>query len=157
AFLRQTIKFFYADRMRLMVRDRATGQSRCLTEKYDRSVSSPKWFADNGRLYVEAEDSGFHGITLVPLKGEPMQVFEKDVTERSMDAAPTRQKRVSVFLRSSFNLPPKVYAHHVRENVTVPLENFNDDLVSSWQLGEVRNITFKGANEKDVQMFLVLP
>jgi dipeptidyl aminopeptidase/acylaminoacyl peptidase len=155
AFLRQTIKFFYADRNRLMVRDKATGQTRCLTEKYDRSVSSPKWFPDARRLYVETEDSGFHGITLVGLQGEPRQMFEKDITERSMDVAVS--KRISVFLRSSFNQPPKVYAHYVLQDQTIALEKFNDDLVGSWQLGQVQNVTFKGASEKDVQMFIVFP
>src|SRR5262245_56608182 len=40
AFIRQTTKFFYADRARLMVYNRAISTSEELTPKFDRSVSN---------------------------------------------------------------------------------------------------------------------
>src|SRR5205814_2338076 len=43
AFLRQTTKFFYADRARVMLYDRASHRSEDLTSKFDRSVQSMHW------------------------------------------------------------------------------------------------------------------
>jgi dipeptidyl aminopeptidase/acylaminoacyl peptidase len=154
AFLRQTIKFFYADRTQLMVRDRATGKVRSLTEKYDRSCTVPKWFPDSQRLAVEVEDSGYHGMMFVTLEGKEQPVFEKGVSERGTDFA--KKKRLAVYLQSSFNSPPRVFAH-APGSKPLPIDKFNEELVNSWQLGEVKNVTFKGADDKDVQMFLVFP
>ena len=39
----------------------------------------------------------------------------------------------------------------------IPLEHFNDALVSEWKLGKVEYMTFKGADDKDVQQWIVYP
>ena len=154
AFLRQTIKFFYADRTQVMLRERSSGKARSLTEQYDRSASNPKWFPDSRRLYLEVEDSGFHGMTFLTLDGKEQPVFEKNVSERSMDVA--QRKRIGVYLQSSFNQPPRVFAH-APGGKPYPIEKFNEDLVNTWDLGEIKNVTFRGADDKDIQMFIVYP
>src|SRR5262249_46327093 len=58
AFLRQTIKFFYADRARIMQLDRATGKSGEVTSAFDRSCGTPIWSPDGKYFYCEAEDHG---------------------------------------------------------------------------------------------------
>src|SRR5262245_60835558 len=50
AYMQQRIKFFYADKARLMLRERQTGETRELTENLDRSVVATRWMADNQRL-----------------------------------------------------------------------------------------------------------
>lgn len=47
---------YEADRLVLWVRDLQTGQTRALTEKWDRSVGSLKWAPNSASLYVTAED-----------------------------------------------------------------------------------------------------
>lgn len=51
AFVRQTIKDFYADRVRLEPRDRRTGATRLVTESFDRSVGGLVWAPDAKSLY----------------------------------------------------------------------------------------------------------
>src|SRR5262249_9295742 len=60
AFLRQTTKYFYADRNRLMVLDRATGKAKEWTAEFDRSFAAPRWIAaaKGPMILAEAEDRG---------------------------------------------------------------------------------------------------
>jgi dipeptidyl aminopeptidase/acylaminoacyl peptidase len=155
AFLRQTIKFFYADRNRLMVRDRATGRHRELTPDFDRSCASPAWLPDGKRLTVEVEDAGVGNIYFVSLDGGKPLAFPSGVTERAMDVA--RGDRVAVFLRSSFEQPPTVFAHRPGQGEPYPIEHFNDVVTGRWKLGKVESVTVKGADDRDVQMWVVYP
>lgn len=153
AFLRQTTKFFYADRFRLMLADTSNYQAKELTASLDRSCGNPVWLPDSQRIAVEIEDSGYTNIGFVSLDGKLMRPKEP-VSERAISFA--QAKRVGVYQVSSFNKPPTIYAHGPG-SAPIQLEHFNDDLVKQWKLGKVENITYKGADEKDIQMFLVYP
>ncbi len=58
AFIQQRIKFFYADRGRLMVMDHASGKTRGLTEDFDRTVNHVSWTPDSRSFYASVEDAG---------------------------------------------------------------------------------------------------
>jgi len=49
AFGRQTIRDFYADRVRLVLHDRKTGANRVVTDAWDRSVAGLVWIPDSAR------------------------------------------------------------------------------------------------------------
>ena len=55
---------FEADKWRLIVQDRQSGNTRDLTEKFDRSVGSFTWSADAKVVLFAAEDSGESPIFL---------------------------------------------------------------------------------------------
>src|SRR5262249_12255079 len=69
AFVRQTIKYFYADRQRLMVLNRDSGSVSELASALDRSCQRPQW-ADSKRLAFEAENAGVSGIYFIGLDGK---------------------------------------------------------------------------------------
>jgi len=153
AYLRQTVKFFYADRNRLMLRNNATGATKELTASLDRSCGNPVWLPDNNRIAVEIEDSGITNIGFVTVDGKIMRPKEP-VSERAISFA--KEKRVGVYQASSFDVPTMIMAHRPG-SMPIWLEHFNDDLQRSWKLGKVEDMSFKGADNRDVQMFLVLP
>jgi dipeptidyl aminopeptidase/acylaminoacyl peptidase len=155
AFLRQTIKFFYADRNRLMLLDRNSGEKRELTASLDRSCANPRWTPDAQRLCFEAEDKGYVNVYFVGIHGSSPQSVPTGFSERATDFAKT--DRLAVFVRSSFNLPPTVFSHRPSAKEPVQIEHFNDALVSKWKLGKVEEVVFKGADEEDVQMWVVYP
>ena len=154
AFLRTKIKDFYADRRQLMLHDRATGTVKSLTADFDRTCLSPKWLPDSKRIAVEAEDAGYHRIFFVGLDGKR---FGEDtpVSERAIDFA--KATRLGVFQQSTFDRPPGIFAHGPGMKGPVALEHFNDDLVKEWKLGKVESMTFKGADDRDVQQWVVYP
>ncbi|MFT3878409.1 MAG: S9 family peptidase [Gemmatales bacterium] len=232
AFLRQTVKFFYADRFRLMLRNNATGTTKELTASLDRSCGNPVWLPDNNRIAVEIEDSGITNIGFVTVDGKIMRpkepvsehaisfamgnskqvsklegeildsqlsaaqnavdVYTKEVphqkrvgSESDVDLAiarleqakqnlialklkkinvegkglvgqPQKAPRVGVYQVSSFDQPITIMAHRPGSQ-PLKLEHFNDALVAEWKLGRVENLTFKGADDKNVQMFVIYP
>jgi dipeptidyl aminopeptidase/acylaminoacyl peptidase len=154
AFLRQTIKHFYADRQRLMVLDRDTGKMQELAAAFDRSCQNPRW-ADARRLTFEAENGGVAGIYFINLEGTLMSTAPPESSERAIDFA--RGRRLGVYLQSSFDRPPAVAAHGPGLRAPLVLDHFNDALASEWKLGKVESITFNGADDKDVQQWIVYP
>jgi dipeptidyl aminopeptidase/acylaminoacyl peptidase len=154
AFLRQTIKYFSGDRQRLMVRDRKSGATKELAAAFSRSCQNPKW-PDARRLTFEAENGGTHGIYFVNLDDKLFGTDAPKISERSIDFA--RGRRLGVYLTSSFDRPPAVYAHGPGMKDPIQLDHFNDELESQWNLGKVEYATFKGAGDKDVRQWIVYP
>ena len=154
AFLRTKIKDFYADRRQLMLLDRATGQTKSLTEEFDRTCQNPKWLPDSKRIAVEVEDAGYVRIFFIGLAGQRFSEATA-VSERAIDFAKTT--RLGVFQQSTFDRPPGVFAHGPRMKDPVALEHFNDELVNEWKLGKVEWMTYKGADDKPVHQWIVYP
>jgi len=155
AFTRQTIKFFYADRQRLMLYDRATGQHQEITAKFDRSCSEPKWSADSRQILFEAQDKGHVRFFAVPPTGGAVTPLTGGYTDHAM--ALSRDGTMMAFLRSSFGRPPAVHVTLAREVSPRRIDTFNDALVAAWDLGEAKEVYFKGAGAEDVQMWIVHP
>ena len=148
AFSRQTTKFFYADRVRLMVHDRNTGKNREVT-KNDRSAVSHQWNPESDELVFENEDRGEHRIRTVSLKNDELGTV-------LVGSGPQLCKSSThmAFLRSSFDAPTSLW---VINKALRQIESFNDALQAEWDLGEVKNVTYKGADDDDVQMWIVYP
>ena len=159
AFLRQTTKYFYADRSRVMLLDRAGGKPQELTGGLDRSVGSLRWLPASGEargLLAEVEDSGYHRLLLVPTGTSPEARKRLPLTEGFSDTGHDVGGDHVVFLRSSFDAPARLYALN-RKSGPVRIDDFNNDLTKQWKLGEVKNVTYKGADDEDVQMWVVYP
>src|SRR5262249_42553434 len=72
---------FEADKWRLLVQDRQSGQTRDLTKNFDRSVGSFTWWDegrgdDNIRLFFSAEDRGESPLFGVVNEGEPQKIVD---------------------------------------------------------------------------------
>jgi dipeptidyl aminopeptidase/acylaminoacyl peptidase len=166
AFSRQTTKFFYADRTRIMVHDRASGQNTEITGALDRSCGSVQWHSmwdpKGGFLFFEAEDKGYHRLYMsAPESGFKPRPFSK--SSGYTDLSPTLSKdgdtTQMAFLRSQFEVPPALHVMNVTDKAPTPIrvDKFNDDLRVQWDLGKVKEVTFKGADDEDVQMWIVYP
>jgi dipeptidyl aminopeptidase/acylaminoacyl peptidase len=62
AYLAMDRPGFEADKLTVMVRDWTTGDTRRLTDDWDRSVDALAWSADGRTLYALAEDTGQRGL-----------------------------------------------------------------------------------------------
>lgn len=154
-FLRQTTKYFYADRQRLMAIDRRTNKLEELLPKLDRTVAS---FSLGQTLplsiYFDYEDEGYHriGMTMPNANG----TFAR-LTSKHSDTAPSAaaDNATVAFMRSSFDTPHQIWVYDKGELRRI--DRFNDAITKQWDLGEVKNVTFKGADDEDVQMWIVYP
>jgi len=155
AYTRQAIKSFYADRRRLVLCDRATGAKRVLTEGWDRSAESPAWSPDSRRLYFTAEDKARQSVWVLDLEGGNPRLLSQGGT--NSDLALSADGRTLAFLRTTMGMPPAVFAASADGSNARKLETFNDELVATWNLGEVKELVFKGWQGEPVQMWVIYP
>lgn len=155
AFLRQTTKFFYADKQRLMVIE-SGGKPRELAPDLDRSAQNPKW-RDNERLIFEVEDAGYVRFYGAHLKDEPPFTGpnEDSDSERAIDFAPSA--KIAAYVRNSFNQPPTVYAQGDALKEHLKISFFNDDITKQWKLGKVELAKVKGSDDADVPIWVFYP
>src|SRR5262249_20765656 len=111
AYLRQTIKFFYADLQYLVIRNRSTGRITATTDQVDHSFSRAVWHPNSNaqvrKLFLEGEYKGEVSIGVT--------AFSKGWVERLTAFGSDRMLEISrspnkiVFARSSFNRPAATY------------------------------------------------
>lgn len=155
AFTRSTVKFFTTDCHLLTLHDRATDKNRVISSRLDRSCSNPRWLLDAKHIACEVEDRGFSKRVLFTVNfGQTLITTQPGISERAFDAAGDEQ--AAVFLQSSFNRPPTVFTHSTFDH-PIQIDHFNDTLVKSWDLGKVESVSIKGADDEDVQMWVVYP
>jgi dipeptidyl aminopeptidase/acylaminoacyl peptidase len=156
---------FEADKWRLFAQDRQSGQTRDLTEKFDRSVASFAWapgLPEPHRKFVRpilfaAEDHGEAPIWIKfpedeepPAKGAQLHaddlIFSSDALyfTRMSIAAPNE------IWRLEFISPQQ--KHDVSQ-----VTHLNDELLAKIDMQPLESFTFKGANDEDVQGFMVKP
>ena len=143
---------FYADRVRLMRVDRASGVHAEWLGDWD--LTPTGWeFAPDGTLVFEAEQAARVKLFTYAGRGAPRAI--------SGDGAVggftvTRSGRV-LFTHQDLATPSEVYACALDGSGLARLTHFTDEVTSRYGTGEVRELTFTGAAGETVQMFIVLP
>ncbi|PYK56547.1 MAG: S9 family peptidase [Verrucomicrobia bacterium] len=160
---------FEADKWRLIVQDRQSGQTRDLTEKFDRSVGSFTWFGTSA-LLLTAEDHGaspiFVALPARPHGPEIIEFKEPGSAEIHADDL-VWSKNTLFFTRMSAVAPNEIWKHddladggpiwEQKHPGFEPLTHMNDALLSQIDMQPLESFTFKGANNEDVQGFMVKP
>jgi len=153
---------FEADKERLFVQDRQSGQTRDLTEKFDRSVGSFTWFPHSLGLVFTAEDRGeapFYTVSIdgkTPAENFPgLPRFHADDLIFGSDTL--------FFTQMSAMAPTEIWKianfGELKTGVLAPrpVTRMNDALLSQIDMHPLESFTFKGANNSDVQGFLIKP
>src|SRR6478672_3638120 len=151
---------FEADKWRLLVQDRQSGKTRDLTEKFDRSVGSFAWLPESQWLSFCAEDHGespIFGVGLAgadPIGGGP-QLHADDLVITTSGA---------FFSRASITAPNEIWTVEFPKDVGMrqapqpkPITHMNDALLSQIDMQPLESFTFKGANDEEVQGFMIKP
>lgn len=162
---------FEADKWRLLVQDRRSGKTRDLTEKFDRSVGSFAWQPNSSAFAFSAEDHGEAPIYSVALQNDqPSEIVRLHADDLVFGA-----NGALCFTRMSANAPNEIWRfvlpdlallnfaqnysddvlakHHMPTSVT----HMNDGLLSQIEMQPLESFTFKGANDDEVQGFMVKP
>jgi dipeptidyl aminopeptidase/acylaminoacyl peptidase len=151
---------FEADKESLIICQRESGQMRNATANWDRSVGSFAWAPDSKTIFLSAEDHGESPIWALPLVAKlPVEVtrlYADDVAfaadgkslffSRVSIAAPSEIARLDL---SSWKNGSKVDP--------VAVTHLNEALLSQIDMPAMEPFSFKGANNEDVQGFLIKP
>jgi dipeptidyl aminopeptidase/acylaminoacyl peptidase len=155
AFEQQRIRGFYGDRSRLMLVDRRTGETRSLTESWDRSANGLVWSPDSKGLYGSIDDSAARRVYWFDVNGAAPRAITKQNDFTSLQVA--GKPATLVGLRQSFTEPPTLVRIDARSGAPTKLSTFNDELLKKVSFGPVESVTYKGANGADIQMWVVKP
>ena len=152
AFVQQRIPGFYADRGRMMLKDRRSGAVRELYTDFDRSMSGLVWAPDSRRLYGAIDDAGTVRAYELPLQGSP-----RALTRSPSFAGLAVGGNLLVGLRQSFVEPPTLVRIDPRSGRDQKLSTLNDALLAGTALGTYESVTYTGANGAEIQMWVNYP
>jgi len=155
AFTQQRIKRFYADRHRLMIFDRNAGTTVGASENFDRSIDDLLWERDSRTLLSSVDDLGLHRVYRLRLDGGKPEALTKDGTIGNLALA--RNGSALVGIHQTFALPPTLVSIATRGGAVKKLSTFNDDALAAVDLGRYESVTYKGAKDADIQMWVVYP
>ena len=142
---------FYADRMRLMRHDRASGTTREWLADWE--LSPAQWeFTPRGTLVIEAEQRA--RVTLFHWSGSGAPTAL--TSDGSASGISVQDGRVA-FTLQTLVAPAEAHVVALEGGSPMRITRFTDDVTSRFATGEVREMQFAGAHGETVQMFVVLP
>ena len=140
AFVRQKIKTFYADKQRLMLFDRRSGETRNLTEQWDRSAEQLVWSPDSRSLVGSIDDAGTRRLYRFELKG----AAPKAITSNTSFSSPDLEGSMLVAIRQSFTEPPTVVSVNARNGAATKLSDLQRHRARGHSLGQSRERHLQG-------------
>ncbi|WOF41867.1 S9 family peptidase [Sphingopyxis indica] len=149
---------YESDRVVLMLRDLESGETRKLTEAWDRSVGSIAWAADGKSLYVTAQDVLDHPVFRVDAasgKVERLKASNQPTEGNIGDVTPLADGSL-VFSRNSVLMPTDLYTRDAKGKVT-QLTAVNADTLAQFDPVEVERMQFAGANGDKVWGMILKP
>jgi dipeptidyl aminopeptidase/acylaminoacyl peptidase len=161
AFNRQTTKYFYADRSRIMLYDRSAQKvDREMTAELDRSCGPVRWVKTDPTLghygmIFDVEDKGYHRLYLRLVNSDVLKAVTGGHTDMHPEVSASGD--MMAFVRSDFSRPAEVWAFPADGKEPRRIDKFNDDLRKTWDLGPTKEVWFKGADNDEVQMWVVYP
>jgi dipeptidyl aminopeptidase/acylaminoacyl peptidase len=154
AYRAQSRAGFEADRWQLMLRNRATGETRSLTTDFDSLVESIAWAADSQSLVIEAEDKGTKPLWTVPLSGGTVKPLVTGGA--NSEPAVTRGGHV-FFTRNSLSAPAEILRVPLAGGSPQPVTRANASLLPKLTLNRPESVTVTGAGGTPVQMWILKP
>ncbi|HYS95547.1 MAG TPA: prolyl oligopeptidase family serine peptidase, partial [Chthoniobacterales bacterium] len=163
---------FEADKWRLLVQDRQSGETRQLAPELDRSVSSLTWSKDSKHLFFAVEQAGQFQIVSTAREPDPNlpnpRLWAANTKiigggDHVDDLAVSEDGREIFYTDNSIKAPNEIW--HQKIDVSGndmlpgsnPLTHMNDALLSQIDMQRLEEFTFKGANDEQVQGFMVKP
>jgi dipeptidyl aminopeptidase/acylaminoacyl peptidase len=153
AYFAMTRPTYEADRQVLMLRDIATGQTRALTQSWDRSVGSIEWAKDGKSLLVTAEDTLEQPVFRVDARSGRVTRLTRDGHFGNVHAL---RGGGFVATMNSIMAPDDLFRADAKGKVT-RLTDVNHDLLAQLTPVVFQKFSFKGANNDTVWGWTLKP
>ena len=160
AYLSQATPAYESDRIRLMVRDRATGAVHEVPKAFDRWVGEYAWEPNSQGFVVIAEDRQVNRFFHVTLAGDVHDVHPGGDASQLSLAGPAGGPETAAFVGDAIDRPPDVYVwriDHAHPTPPLQLTHLNADTLRTLDLPAAEAIAWRGANGDSVHGWLLKP
>lgn len=154
AYRSQTTPGFASDRLRLVLYDRRTGQTRSLTERFDSWVDEYVFSPDSKWVYFAAEERGQEPIYSVSVNGGAVM---KIVSGFNGNINVSADGKTLVFSRSSMIKANEIYRSNADGSGVTALTQINEMLLAPLHLKPAEELTWTGAGNVKISGWLVKP
>ena len=156
AYRSQARAGYESDRWRLFVLERSTGKLTMPTDAVDRPVNSFTWSPDSKRLFFTVVDRGHQAIQYVGVEGGGVRIAVTGPNTLD-DMQFTADGKTIVFTQQSGQSPTEICKASSTGGAAIELTHLNDDLLNQYQLTALEDFWVTGAENAQVQSFLVKP
>jgi len=153
AYLAMERPGFEADRFRILLQEWPHGETRALTQDWDRSVGSMTFSPDGRTLLVTAQNLGNTSLFAIDVASGEVQELIHDGTIRS----PSFAGNQIVFGMDHLRAPVELYRARMDGTGIEPITAVNGKRLASIRLGEPEQMTFRGAGGDEIFAWLVKP
>lgn len=154
AFTRQFIKGFYGDKSRMFIYNIEGEKQHEYFSNWDRSIDDFVWLPNSSGFYAAIDDAATQRIYHLDLKTN----IQKPVTgNTSFSGLSIAKNGTLVANNQSFMYPSRIVVVNTKSGQYSRIETINDEVLNNVELGTYESVTYKGANGKDIQMWVHYP
>ncbi len=146
---------FEADKLSLMLYDRATKQIKNITANLDRSVGEIVWSPDCKYIYFDSGNEINQSLFRIELSSGETKLLLKDGFNNTLKISP--DGKVLFFARQKSTLPTELFSIAVDGTQLKQLTNSNGEILSNLVMNEVETFWSPGAKGAKVQSILIKP
>ncbi|MFN8652691.1 MAG: S9 family peptidase [Gemmatimonadales bacterium] len=154
AWLSMATPGFEADRLQLVVQDRASGKRTTLTPTWTLSVGDIHWFPDSKALLAEVEERGGHNLYRIEVPGGRRTLLVRGGTNTSGQPLGANQL---VFLRQDAGRAAEVFVSGANGGEPTQLTHVNDARFAALNVSKAESFGFIGGQGDSVFGWLVKP
>ncbi len=153
---KQNIFHFYADKMVMVRYDLEKNTSEEISQNIDLSAGDWILTPDGKTVFFTAEYKAQNSVFKMPSEGGEHQLVFEPGSNGNLHLAGNNKQNL-LFTHHNLNKPAEIFTTNLNGENLKQRTRFNDERLNKTKIGKVENVTYKGANNADVQMFIVYP
>jgi dipeptidyl aminopeptidase/acylaminoacyl peptidase len=147
---------YEADKKEIILFNRKSGETKNLTEVFDRSVDEIIWSPDSKTIYFTAGNEIYHSIYKVDISSGKVNLFHKDNYNTSIQLS--KDGKILFFLKQRSDLPAEIFSQSTDgKNTLRRITHTNEEILSQLEMSPIETFWCGGANGDKVQSILVKP
>lgn len=155
AFLSMERAGFEADKLRIMLYDRATKQTKDLTSKIDISVGNVVFSPDSKFIYFDADRESFHSIYQINVETSELKLIVKDA--HSTDMAISPDGNTLYFKHQKSTMPVELCSINLTNGEIKQVTTLNKELLAQLEMNATESFWTKAKDGVQVQSLLIKP
>jgi dipeptidyl aminopeptidase/acylaminoacyl peptidase len=147
---------FEADKKDLILFNRNSGDTKNLTENFDKSINEFIWSPNSKIIYFTAGNEINSSIFKLDLKSGEIDLFHKDNYNTNIQLS--KDGKTLFFLKQRSDLPAEIFSQSTDGKNTLKRITFtNEEILAQLQMNPVETFWCDGANGDKVQSILIKP